>query len=77
MLKVKGHDALYRDTSTGAILNTDKSEYAKIRAARKRSTKFETMENDLNNLKDEISEIKSLLLTLINNVNSTPGSSKD
>jgi hypothetical protein len=65
MLKVKGHDALYRDPSTGAILNNDQSEYAKFREARKRSSKFETMENDLNNLKEEISEIKSLLLQLI------------
>lgn len=65
MLKVEGHDALYRDPSTGAILNNDSSEYAKFRAARKRAAKFETMENDLNNLKEEISEIKSLLLQLI------------
>jgi len=65
MLKVEGHDALYRDTSTGAIVNNDKSEYAKYREARKRTMKFENIESDLNNLKEEISEIKSLLVELI------------
>lgn len=65
MLKVTGHDSLYRDPSTGAIINNDTSEYTKYREARKRAMKFENLENDLNNLKNEISEIKSLLVELI------------
>lgn len=41
------------------------SEYAKYREAKKRALKFQNIENDLNNLKNEISEIKSLLVELI------------
>lgn len=75
MLKVQGHDYLYRDPSTGAIINTDNSEYQKYRDARRRALKVETIENDLNNLKEEISEIKSLLLELVKNADSTTRSS--
>lgn len=64
-LKVSGHDLLYRDTSTGAIVNKDQSEFEKYRIAKKRAQKIELIESDLNNLKNEISEIKSLLLELI------------
>ena len=60
-LKVKGHEGLYRDPSTGAIINTEKSSKQSF------SGKFNSVLDDINNLKDELSVIKGLLKELIRN----------
>jgi len=62
-VKVEGHDGFVRDQNTGAILNLDNSA---IEARRKSKHLSSTLE-DINILKNEISEIKSLLLELIKN----------
>jgi hypothetical protein len=62
-IKVKGHDGLVRDQNTGAILNQDDSA---IEARRKQKHLNSALE-DINMLKDEISEIKFLLRELIRN----------
>ena len=62
MIRVEGHKNLYRDEESGAILNTDSvgySEYLKQREIRKRER------GEIKNLKNEISEIKSLLRELL------------
>jgi hypothetical protein len=62
MIRVEGHKNLYRDEESGAILNTDSvgySEYIKQREIRKRER------GEIKNLKNEISEIKSLLRELL------------
>tara|TARA_B100001287_G_C22630852_1_gene505044 strand:+ start:871 stop:1089 length:219 start_codon:yes stop_codon:yes gene_type:complete len=66
-LKVKGHDSLHRDPSTGAIINSNRGEFLKHVEARKKMQRMETVVDDINNLKDELSEIKALLRELINN----------
>lgn len=63
-LKVKGHEWLYRDPSTGAIINTEKPSKQSF------SGKFNSVLDDINNLKDEVFEIKSLLKELIRNADS-------
>jgi hypothetical protein len=60
-IKVKGHENLFRDALTGAIVNTEIPPKSNI------SNKFNTAIEDINNLKEEISEIKSLLRELIRN----------
>jgi len=62
-IKVEGHDALVRDEKTGAILNHDDSA---IQARRKQRQLNSALE-DINMLKNEISEIKSLLRELVRN----------
>lgn len=62
-IKVKGHDGLVRDETTGAILNHDSSA---IEARRKQRHLNSALE-DINMLKDEVSEIKSLLRELVKN----------
>jgi hypothetical protein len=62
-IKVSGHDGLVRDETTGAILNHDDSA---IQARRKQKQLNSALE-DINMLKDEISEIKSLLRELVKN----------
>ncbi|MGA1046888.1 MAG: hypothetical protein ACO3UU_02680 [Minisyncoccia bacterium] len=54
-LKVKGYENLYRDSSTGAIINTDKP------SSKNFSKQFSNTLNDINTLKEEMSEIKKLL----------------
>ena len=69
-IKVEGNDNLVRDRNTNQIINTNESEYQQYIARRKRK-KFEkekalSVEEDLANLKSEMSEIKSLLKELVN-----------
>jgi archaellum component FlaC len=61
MIKVKGHENLFRDPNTGAIINTDR------RPSKKLSSKLDSVENDINNLKEELSEIKKLLREIARN----------
>ena len=60
-IKVSGHDGLVRDQNTGAIINLDDSAIE----ARRKSKHLGSALDDINMLKNEISEIKSLLLSLI------------
>ena len=68
-LKVAGHAGLVRDTSTGAILNTNKSEYeeyiANQRKAEEREAEISQHTEDINNIKSELQDIKSLLLQIL------------
>ena len=61
-LKVKDNDHLYRDVNTGAIINTDRSSFEKYKKSRQ---KFQNMEHELDFMKSEISEIKSLLKQIV------------
>lgn len=60
-LKVEGHENLYRDMNTGAIVNQDKP------APRNFSRTFNNALEDINTLKEELSEIKLLLRELVRN----------
>ena len=62
-VKVDGHDGLVRDQNTGAILNLDDSAIA----ARRKSMQLNSALDDINTLKNEVSELKSLLHGLIKN----------
>ncbi len=60
--QVEGQNNLFRDTDTGAIINTDKSAY--IAYKNKRQQKLKEMSR-IDKLQDEIDEIKSLLYKVI------------
>ena len=62
-IKVSGHDGLVRDQNTGAIINLDDSAIE----ARRKSKQLGSALDDINMLKNEISEIKSLLRELVKN----------
>ena len=68
-VKVEGHKNLRRDPETNALISIDNSgydEYMMAKNARiEESCKTQNMEEDLANLKSEISEIKSLLKELV------------
>ena len=62
-VKVEGHDGLVRDQNTGAIFNLDNSAID----ARRKSKQLGSALDDINKLKNDVSEIKSLLRELIKN----------
>ncbi len=61
-LKVKGHEGYVKNTETGVVLNVNKEE---IEAARKTKALRQQQEQDINNLKNEVSDIKTMLSTII------------
>jgi uncharacterized protein YlxW (UPF0749 family) len=61
-LKVKGHENLVRDKDTNVVININRSE---IEQAKKRKAERIKKEQELNNLKNEVSEIKSMLTKVI------------
>lgn len=70
-LKVEGNDGLVRDMSTRAIINTNSTEYESY-LRKKTAHKNQVEESrrnteDINTIKQEMSEIKELLLLLIQN----------
>ena len=69
ILKVQGYDSLVRDTKSNAIVNTNKSEYkmymARVRAREEQGDKIRSAVKEINNLKTELREIKSLLKEVV------------
>jgi hypothetical protein len=62
MIKVEGHPNLYRDERTGAIINCDTISYNNyVNSLNKR----DSQKREIDNIKNEISEIKSLLKQLL------------
>lgn len=69
---VEENPDLVRDPYSGAIVNTNSSAYrSSVEAAKKRKIESEKLEGavqDINNLKNDINEVKSLLQELIKRV---------
>jgi hypothetical protein len=64
MIPVEGHKGLYRDEKSNAIVNCNDYEYQEYLRA-KNSTLDE--KGEIQNLKTELTEIKSLLAKLLEN----------
>jgi len=63
MIPVEGHKNLFRDEKTGAIVNTDTigySQYIKMKNEKQKQRE------EIDQIKTDITEIKSLLKELIN-----------
>ena len=65
-LKVEGYGSLVRDTNSNAIVNSSTSEYriymAKYRAREQQSDELRNACKEINNLKAELREIKTLII---------------
>ena len=70
MYNVEGNKDLARDPKTNSIVNVNDLEYHKYISQRsvkqKKNESLDSMKTDLDNLKGEINEIKSLLKELVN-----------
>lgn len=68
-IKVEGHPNLKRDSKTGAIINSNDSAFNNylIKKANHdiEKNEIESMKTDINLLKDNIADIKNLLLKLV------------
>jgi hypothetical protein len=63
MIPVQGHPNLYRDEQSGAIINCDNNSYTQyVNSLHNR----ESQKRELDTMKKDIDEIKSLLKELIN-----------
>ena len=71
-LKVQGYDSLVRDTSTNAIVNTSTSEYKiymqRVQAREKQGDQIRNAVKEINNLKKDVSDIKTLLTQLVDKI---------
>ena len=68
-IKVEGHNNLVRDIKSNAIVNTSKSEFQLyMKRTRERNLQGDKLRNvckEINNLKSELREIKSLLTKVL------------
>lgn len=71
LIPVTDNPNLGRDPASGAIINTNQSEYEKymksLKAEQKREQTIESLQNDVSALKSELGDIKSILLQIANN----------
>ena len=69
-VKVKNNEHLIRNTNSNCIVNTNKSEYEEYITRRKlkksEKNKVDNLERDISTLRNEITEIKDLLRSLVN-----------
>ena len=63
MIKVEGHPNLYRDENSGAIINCDSTAYNQYVNS---ISKQEFRKKELDDMRKNINEIKSLLKELLN-----------
>ena len=72
-IPVEGMSGVYRDADSSAIVNRNTREYnaymARKRAAEEKDSELNKMKEDLDTVKDEMSEIKSLLVSLNQKLN--------
>ena len=61
MSKIEGHNNLIRDDSNSAIINKDRNAFLEARRAKELR---ETQKSEINTLKDEINEMKEMLLQI-------------
>ena len=70
-LKVEGHEHLVRDVNSGAIVNTNVTEYQlymkRVRSREQQGDQIRSAVKEINNLKAELREIKGLIKELVKN----------
>ena len=64
-VKVEGHGDLYKNMETGVILNKPSSDRDRYRIAKQQALQNLESQQEIQNLKNEVGEIKELLHLLI------------
>ena len=69
-IKVKDNEYLIRNANSNCIVNTNKAEYEEYLTRRKlkksENNKVDNLERDISTLRNEITEIKDMLRSLVN-----------
>lgn len=66
MIPVEGHKNLFRDEKSGAIINCDSAGYTQYMRLKEQKQKER---EEIDQIKNDINEIKSLLRELVNETN--------
>lgn len=64
-LKIEDAPDLVKDTSSGAVLNTNVQALEAYRKRREKLNKVDTLENKVASLEDTINELKSLIIAFL------------
>lgn len=68
-LPIKGHDGWFKDKSSGSIDCANKSTYDQymlsVKSEKEKEEEMRTLQKDVSDLKSDMGDIKSLLLTLV------------
>jgi len=71
LIPVEGNPGLYRDNLSNAIVNTNKNDYESYLNSKKKMDgereKINSLEMEMNTVKNDISEIKNLLIQIAKN----------
>jgi len=71
LIPVEGQKDLYRDPRTNAIINTNKNDYEcyimRRESLQNQKKKIELIEDEITDIKSDLSEIKTLLTRIIKN----------
>ena len=66
LIKVEGHPNLARDIKSGAIININTTEAGRIKDMRRQQRALKkTQEDEINQLKSDVTEIKMMLSKLV------------
>ena len=69
LIPVENREGWFRDPESHAVVNCNKSQYEKYMASynkrEKKEKSFNTLQNDVDALKSDISDMKSMLLQLV------------
>jgi len=72
-IPVEGFAGLYRDSNSQAIINRDRSAYetyiAQRDAMQSKAEQFEQMKQELDNVKNDIGDIKDMLSIIVQKLN--------
>jgi hypothetical protein len=67
-LKIKDHEGLVRDASTGAILNTSPQDLEIFRRRRAKILKERDRDNEIRTMRNEIKDLRSLIVEIYGKV---------
>ena len=72
-IPVEGRSGLYRDSESTAIVNKDKKAYLdymkRKKIAKSKNSELNQMKEDLDNVENELGDIKGLLSTIVQKLN--------
>ena len=72
-IPVEGKSGFYRDSDSTAIINKDKKAYIAYMERKKvvenKNSELDQMKEDLDNVKNEVGDIKCLLSTIVQKLN--------
>ena len=75
LIPVENRDGWFRDPESNAVVNCNKTQYEQYMASynkrEKKEQSFNTLQNDVDGLKSDISDIKSLLQNLVERKNAS------